>query len=65
MLSRHGDARRGSPSSSRPRSWRGAWRAWSPPACSEKDRFQRVLELDPDDFRFDADYPDLDVSSDG
>lgn len=25
----------------------------------EKDRFQRVLELAPDDFRFDPDYPDL------
>jgi phenylpyruvate tautomerase PptA (4-oxalocrotonate tautomerase family) len=25
----------------------------------EKDRFQRVLELSPEDFRFDADYPDL------
>ena len=25
----------------------------------EKDRFQRVLELSPDDFRFDAEYPDL------
>ncbi len=25
----------------------------------EKDRFHRVLELDPDDFRFDPDYPDL------
>ena len=25
----------------------------------EKDRFQRVLALAPDDFRFDADYPDL------
>jgi phenylpyruvate tautomerase PptA (4-oxalocrotonate tautomerase family) len=25
----------------------------------EKDRFHRVLELGPDDFRFDADYPDL------
>ena len=25
----------------------------------EKDRFQRVLELGADDFRFDADYPDL------
>ncbi len=25
----------------------------------EKDRFQRVLELGPDDFRFDPDYPDL------
>jgi phenylpyruvate tautomerase PptA (4-oxalocrotonate tautomerase family) len=25
----------------------------------EKDRFQRVLELGPDDFRFDAEYPDL------
>ena len=25
----------------------------------EKDRFQRVLELDADDFRFDAEYPDL------
>jgi phenylpyruvate tautomerase PptA (4-oxalocrotonate tautomerase family) len=25
----------------------------------EKDKFQRVLELDADDFRFDAEYPDL------
>lgn len=25
----------------------------------EKDRFQRVLELGPDDFRFDQEYPDL------
>lgn len=25
----------------------------------DKDRFQRVLELAPDDFRFDPDYPDL------
>ena len=25
----------------------------------ERDRFQRVLELGPDDFRFDAEYPDL------
>jgi phenylpyruvate tautomerase PptA (4-oxalocrotonate tautomerase family) len=25
----------------------------------EKDRFHRVLELTPDDFRFDPDYPDL------
>ena len=25
----------------------------------EKDRFHRVLELDPEDFRFDATYPDL------
>ena len=25
----------------------------------EKDRFQRVLELDADDFRFDPEYPDL------
>jgi len=25
----------------------------------EKDRFQRVLELGSDDFRFDPDYPDL------
>jgi len=25
----------------------------------EKDKFQRVLELGPDDFRFDAEYPDL------
>lgn len=25
----------------------------------EKDRFQRVLELGPDDFRYDAEYPDL------
>lgn len=27
----------------------------------EKDRFQRVLELSADDFRFDAEYPDLTV----
>jgi len=25
----------------------------------EKDRFQRVLELSADDFRFDPEYPDL------
>lgn len=25
----------------------------------ETDRFQRVLELDADDFRYDAEYPDL------
>ena len=25
----------------------------------EKDRFQRVLELGADDFRFDAEYPDV------
>ena len=25
----------------------------------EKDRFQRVLELSPEDFRFDRDYPDV------
>ena len=25
----------------------------------EKDRFQRVLELGADDFRFDSEYPDL------
>jgi phenylpyruvate tautomerase PptA (4-oxalocrotonate tautomerase family) len=25
----------------------------------EKDRFQRVLTLGPDDFRFDGEYPDL------
>ena len=25
----------------------------------EKDLFQRVLELGPDDFRYDTDYPDL------
>jgi hypothetical protein len=28
----------------------------------EKDRFQRVLELSPDDFRFDPQYPDLSAS---
>ena len=28
----------------------------------EKDRFQRVLELGPDDFRFDGEYPDLAAS---
>jgi hypothetical protein len=27
----------------------------------EKDRFQRVLELSSDDFRFDPEYPDLAV----
>jgi len=27
----------------------------------EKDRFQRVLELNADDFRFDPEYPDLAV----
>ncbi len=27
----------------------------------EKDRFQRVLELSAEDFRFDAEYPDLSV----
>jgi len=27
----------------------------------EKDRFQRVFELGPDDFRYDAEYPDLTV----
>ena len=27
----------------------------------EKDRFQRVLELSSDDFRFDPEYPDLSV----
>src|SRR5262245_509079 len=26
---------------------------------SDKDRFQRVLELSSDDFRFDSEYPDL------
>jgi phenylpyruvate tautomerase PptA (4-oxalocrotonate tautomerase family) len=30
--------------------------AWEVP---EKDRFQRVLELSTDDFRFDPEYPDL------
>jgi hypothetical protein len=25
----------------------------------QTDRFQRVIELDPDNFRFDASYPDL------
>jgi phenylpyruvate tautomerase PptA (4-oxalocrotonate tautomerase family) len=28
----------------------------------EKDRFHRVLELGPHDFRFDGEYPDLTVS---
>ncbi|HTS22525.1 MAG TPA: tautomerase family protein [Casimicrobiaceae bacterium] len=31
----------------------------------DKDRFQRVLELDDDDFRFDADYPDLNAPRTG
>ena len=30
----------------------------------EKDRFQRVLELDDNDFRFDPDYPDAAVPRD-
>jgi phenylpyruvate tautomerase PptA (4-oxalocrotonate tautomerase family) len=29
------------------------------------DRFQRVLELDAEDFRFDASYPDLTSNRDG
>jgi phenylpyruvate tautomerase PptA (4-oxalocrotonate tautomerase family) len=28
----------------------------------EKDRFQRVLELDAADFRYDGEYPDLSAS---
>jgi phenylpyruvate tautomerase PptA (4-oxalocrotonate tautomerase family) len=28
----------------------------------EKDRFHRVLELGPDDFQYDAEYPDLAVA---
>ena len=32
---------------------------------SQADRFQRVLELEPDNFRFDASYPDLSSPRDG
>jgi len=31
----------------------------------QADRFQRVLELEPQDFRFDASYPDLGTPRDG
>ena len=31
----------------------------------EADRFQRVLELEPENFRFDAGYPDLTAPRDG
>jgi phenylpyruvate tautomerase PptA (4-oxalocrotonate tautomerase family) len=31
----------------------------------QKDRFHRVLELGPEDFRFDGEYPDLTVSRTG
>lgn len=31
----------------------------------QKDRFQRVLELAAEDFRYDADYPDLSCSRSG
>ena len=31
----------------------------------EADRFQRVLELDPENFRFDKRYPDLSQDRDG
>jgi len=41
-----------------------AVRAWSLRGVPEKDRFQRVLELDADDFRFDPEYPDLHRSAD-
>lgn len=31
----------------------------------QTDRFQRVFELEPEDFRFDPSYPDLDSPRDG
>ena len=36
----------------------GVHRALIASGVPEKDRFQRVLELGPDDFRFDPEYPD-------
>jgi phenylpyruvate tautomerase PptA (4-oxalocrotonate tautomerase family) len=36
-----------------------AHRALVAAGVPEKDRFQRVLELAADDFRFDSEYPDL------
>jgi phenylpyruvate tautomerase PptA (4-oxalocrotonate tautomerase family) len=39
----------------------GVHRALIASGVPEKDRFQRVLELGPDDFRFDPEYPDLSV----
>jgi phenylpyruvate tautomerase PptA (4-oxalocrotonate tautomerase family) len=42
----------------------GVHRALIASGVPEKDRFQRVLELDPDDFRFDPEYPDLTVRRD-
>src|SRR6476660_8954469 len=37
----------------------GVHRALVAAGVPETDRFQRVLELEADDFRFDANYPDL------
>src|SRR6266550_4242656 len=37
----------------------GVHRALIASGVPEKDRFQRVLELGPDDFRFDPEYPHL------
>jgi phenylpyruvate tautomerase PptA (4-oxalocrotonate tautomerase family) len=37
----------------------GVHRALIASGVPEKDRFQRVLELDSDGFRFDPEYPDL------
>ncbi|MFO1325060.1 MAG: tautomerase family protein [Burkholderiales bacterium] len=37
----------------------GVHRALMASGVPEADRFQRVLELDPTDFRFDQRYPDL------
>ncbi len=37
----------------------GVHRALIASGVPEKDRFQRVLELSADDFRFDPEYPDL------
>ena len=42
----------------------GVHRALIASGVPEKDRFQRVLELGPDDFRFDPEYPDLTVRRD-
>src|SRR5260370_28555258 len=39
----------------------GVHRALIASGVPEKDRFQRVLELGPADFRFDPEYPDLTV----
>lgn len=43
----------------------GVHRALIASGVPEKDRFQRVLELSADDFRFDPEYPDLSARRNG